>query len=304
MRSGSGSTTPRPRKRRSTTATTMVGPESPGCGLPARVDHRGARPSAHPRRRGRRNRGEAWQQSRHARSDIEPRSLKKGKDAVIRETVISESTHRVQQCSIYTEGRKPLANAVITGPYRIHQLPPGEDGSTSSVFLPEKFRLTWVEENLTLDVDLRDVAVNPTFTAEKRAALFIEPKLLDGYTRVNLAERAGIATKGPTTIRETRPVPPPARVELRAPAPAAIDDEVKPTARPRVALRRGPRRWARQIDGASRRSQASHRSRARLPRARIVELEESRRSRVRTVSKRPPRRAAPLPDRGLGLRSR
>jgi hypothetical protein len=80
--------------------------------------------------------------------------------------------------------------------------------------LPSSLRIDWFQEKLSLDVTMSNPKVNTVFTQVRRDALFVEPKPR-GYTRVNLAERAGLVdaqgqgqAQGSTSIRESRTAPP------------------------------------------------------------------------------------------------
>ena len=138
-------------------------------------------------------------------------------------TELEEASHRIVRHRIY-QGKTLVAEAMIAS-YQTVAVDAPSSGSPS-VFLPERFRLTWAEEDMKLDVVLKDVKINTEFPDARRAALFVEPALREGYKRVNLAERAGLARRGTTTIRETRPSPP-SRVQLQEPAP----EDPSPSAR-------------------------------------------------------------------------
>ena len=55
-------------------------------------------------------------------------------------------------------------------------------------YLPERLRLEWKRDQLTLDVALKDVIVNQ-FDSSLAAQIFVAP-VIPGYKRVNLADMA------------------------------------------------------------------------------------------------------------------
>jgi len=148
-------------------------------------------------------------------------------EPLIKETVLDETTGRIREHWVYSADHKtPLAHAVVTD-YKDYPVPTETGSHPEKVYLPQKLRLEWTQqEKMALDVTLSRVQVNPTFTAERREALFVEPKF-SNYARVDL-ERTGLAsaeeTPPPTSVRETLPAPAPApRVRLSAPTPLGID---------------------------------------------------------------------------------
>ncbi len=140
-----------------------------------------------------------------------------------RMTIFSESSKRIREHRVYSgegPGKILLAQAVVKG-YQKVAFPPEAGGGGGEVYLPLNLRLDWFQEKLSLEVTMASMGyptkVNPVFKQAQRDALFVEPKP-QGYTRVNLAERAGIAdAEGPTSIRESRTAPP-TGVELLEPS--------------------------------------------------------------------------------------
>ncbi len=145
-------------------------------------------------------------------------------ETLTRMTIFSESSRRIREHRVYSgEGAAKvlLAHAVVKG-YQKVPLPAETGGSDEEVYLPSSLRLDWFQEKLSLDVTMSSPKVNTVFTQIRRDALFVEPKP-KGYTRVNLAERAGIAAaRGPTTIRESRTAPP-TGVQLLEPSTIGAD---------------------------------------------------------------------------------
>jgi hypothetical protein len=147
------------------------------------------------------------------------RPHKAGGVTYTRVTIIDKATHRILEHRLLTGDQKTiLAWAKVPEGY-MEATDLAESGSgKSSVLIPKRLQLRWVQEGLTLDVNFRDtVQINNPINQERREALFVEPVLSKGYSRINLAERIP-GTASPTTIRETRPAPP-SGVHLRAPAP-------------------------------------------------------------------------------------
>ena len=141
-------------------------------------------------------------------------------DALIKEMVLSETTHRVIEHRVLTGDRKSILARARVSDYQDYPVPlrADEEGVPAQrVYLPRKIRLEWAAEKLKLDVSLANVQINPRFTDEDRAERFVEPKF-KGYARRNLAESTGYAnqSQAPTSVRETMPAPAP-RVKLSAP---------------------------------------------------------------------------------------
>jgi hypothetical protein len=137
-------------------------------------------------------------------------------ETLSRMTILSESSRRIREHRVYSgegDGKTLLAQAVVKG-YQPVPLPSETGESDEQVYLPSSLRIDWLQEKLSLDVTMSSPKINTVFTQARRDALFVEPKPR-GYTRVNLAERAGIADaqgqgqgQGSTSIRESRTAPP------------------------------------------------------------------------------------------------
>lgn len=161
-------------------------------------------------------------------------------ETLIKETVIETATGRIKEHRLYgVEGRgsRPvlLASARISKVQQVRApAPPGEP-SSEPVTLPQSVRLTWhQQQKFVMDVALNDVKVNPRFDDEQRAYFFTEP-VKPGFARKSLGEGPGLAG-GPTTIRESRTIPPSpsAKVQLGDPIPIGPDGEERTPADPRA----------------------------------------------------------------------
>jgi hypothetical protein len=149
------------------------------------------------------------------------RAHKSGGKTYTRVTILDRATHQILEHRLLSGDQKTiLARAEVLEGYRSY---PTSDsgGRDETVLMPRRLKLNWVQEGLELDVVFQDVKINEPIPPDQRAARFVEPSLAKGVARINLAERPpGTAASSPTTIRETRPVPP-SGVRLRQ--PTAID---------------------------------------------------------------------------------
>lgn len=144
----------------------------------------------------------------------------------VRETVVSESTHRIKQLRVFSADHKTLLAQAFVTDYQNVAVRSDDGSAEEPAYVPKNLRLDWLQEKLSLNVFLKEPKANMTFSEERRALVFVEPKI-QGYSRVNLAERPGVANgRGPTTIRETRPVPP-AGIKLGEPASLGTDDSAR-----------------------------------------------------------------------------
>ena len=153
----------------------------------------------------------------------------------VRETVVTESNHRIAAHRVYSgDGKTLLAQATVLDGYLEVGLPATDTAArVDTAILPRRLKLEWFQEKLALDVTLKDPKVNPAINAEQRALLFVEPDV-KGYARRSLSDRPGLAD-GPS-IRETRPIPPsPSGIRLGEPTPLGADDSARSTTDP-VAL--------------------------------------------------------------------
>ena len=146
-----------------------------------------------------------------------------------KETTVREATGTIIEHKLYSGVKKELlAVAAIseyggtrqTEPTVVHD-PDGTtrtlDAPTDLIVLPKKFRLTWVKENLSIDVAMPNPEVNPSFSDEQQVALFTEPKI-PGTTRRDLAQLSPPASTAPPRTYESRPIPSPG-VRLGQPEP-------------------------------------------------------------------------------------
>jgi outer membrane lipoprotein-sorting protein len=155
-----------------------------------------------------------------------------GGETITRKLIVNEKTRRIREYRLYSEAGALLARASIEQYQRVTPVDaqPGAD----PVIVPQKLKLEWIREKLTMDVTFPpSTKVNAPFPEKRRQALFVEEPR-QGYARRNLAEYARLPSREPATIRETRPAPP-AGVELLAPAPVGIDNATR-TPRDPVAL--------------------------------------------------------------------
>jgi outer membrane lipoprotein-sorting protein len=109
------------------------------------------------------------------------------------------------------KNRVLVASAVIDRSQNIT----APDGS-GTVTIPSRFRLTWVQEQLNLDITLRDVQLVAGFSESQRHTKFVEPDDAN-LKRTNLAEtvpapsttpRSRAAADPPARTRTSRSVPP------------------------------------------------------------------------------------------------
>ena len=83
-----------------------------------------------------------------------------------------------------------------------------ESAKAETCYVPESLKLQWTNERLSLDILLKDLAVNPPFSARMKAN-FVEPSPR-GYTPLDLAEATRNAPRPGgemTAVRETLPAP-------------------------------------------------------------------------------------------------
>jgi hypothetical protein len=145
---------------------------------------------------------------------------KHGGETVVRKTIVRESTRQIQEHQLYSDKMVLLASAKIESYQRLPVS--NADGIEEVVTVPQKMRLEWKRERLTMDVNFstspKTTKVNSGFAG--RDELFVEQPH-KGYERVNLAKVAPRVPRGRTEIRETRPAPP-TGVQLGAPEPSPI----------------------------------------------------------------------------------
>jgi hypothetical protein len=137
---------------------------------------------------------------------------------------VSNQNGRIKSHHLYGADKKTiLAQAEVSE----YQEAPVDDtaasGATSTevlCLLPKQIRLEWKQEQVVLDVNLKEVQLN-SFDPKHRDAVFVEPDMPE-YARVNLARSHPSAgeTRGDTTIRESLP-PPERGVRFSKPIPEA-----------------------------------------------------------------------------------
>jgi hypothetical protein len=157
--------------------------------------------------------------------------------------IVSGLTRRIKEYRIYAgDGKTMIAQAAIKKYFSVPLDPSSEGAETNqeACYLPESIVLEWKREQLSLDVVLRDLKVNQ-FNAARRTALFVEPKP-SGYNPVNLADvKWSRGPEGPTSVRETLPVPEPrSRVRLAPPLQIREDDSASVEPRRRDQVQRNP----------------------------------------------------------------
>jgi hypothetical protein len=171
----------------------------------------------------------------------EKRKTQRG-ERYFKETILSEPNHQVLEHRVFASDHKTLlARARVFG-YDDHPIASETGGSDETVRLPRRVQLEMPQQNMSLDVTLREVRVN-RFDSKRRSALFVEPEFKD-FDRVDLAKLQGAPatpasdTPAPagTTVRESLSPPPP-RVRLDPPAPLGLDGSTRVVRDPaRVAV--------------------------------------------------------------------
>ena len=149
---------------------------------------------------------------------------KNGGQTYTRMMIVWNHNRHIKQHRIYqgTVSSKNLLAQAKVG--RFAEFDAGsEEGDTQKCYLPETVALEWIQDQLLLDVTLRDVKVNQ-FDSSRSADLFVEP-VVRGNQRVNLAEMSRMQPKGSrTTVRDTLS-PPPARNGLKLGRPRSDPDD-------------------------------------------------------------------------------
>ena len=122
---------------------------------------------------------------------------------VLTKTTIIDHSGRVREHRL-SQGNKTLAHASVSD-YATFNDPnkPGEP-----VYLPSKFRLEWIPEQLTLDVTLLNVKLNQPVTDDQRQARFAEPRP-SGTRRQNLADLVAPTQARSMAEPDEAPVPTP-----------------------------------------------------------------------------------------------
>lgn len=176
-----------------------------------------------------------------------------------REIVVADISNRVTEFRVFDrDGETVLGDAKIDS---YLDIPIPDDDKTEADrpaaakpkthHIPDRVVLDWKREGLKLDIALKSVKLNQPISEERRAALFVQPKL-SGYTSIDLAEAsrehareaAAANRSGGVSVRETLPPPEPrGRVRLGAPVqiqggepiPPPTDDAAPTSARRRTS---------------------------------------------------------------------
>lgn len=168
------------------------------------------------------------------------RPTRTGGETTMRITIVSEATHRIKEHRLCpaNDPKTILAKAVIDDYMEVTD----SEHADEKVFIPHKIKLDWVREKLAMEVTFhpRSTKVNTQFSADRRAALFVQVDR-PGYQPLDLARNAKSYANAresgdgnETIIRDTRPAPP-AGVELGEPAAEPAEGAAK-TERSPVAL--------------------------------------------------------------------
>jgi hypothetical protein len=144
--------------------------------------------------------------------------------------VLDTLTQYPRQHVFYASGSKSPVAVVTTSGYRSYYLD-SEPGSTGEpVRLPEQIQLkisptSDPNDQVVMEIGLRNVKLNPEFTETNRQALFRVP-VYDGYQVVQLNDDVpGYAAGGRTRTNQSRPTPHTNRaIRLEEPAPIGTDD--------------------------------------------------------------------------------
>jgi|GEM_PF-862052 len=157
-----------------------------------------------------------------------------------REIVVADVSNRMTEFRVFDrDGKTVLGHAKIDS-YRDIPVPTedededeGKDarevvGKPKSHHIPDHVVLDWKREGLKLDITLKSLKLNQPISEERRAALFVQPKL-SGYTSFDLAEagreaarEASAGTGADVSVRETLPPPEPRRGRVRLGPPVDI----------------------------------------------------------------------------------
>ncbi len=125
--------------------------------------------------------------------------------------LVSDVSRRIVEYRVLDrDGRKVIGQADVKlyKDVTLKEETESESGKAETCYVPESLKLNWVNEKLSLDILLKDLAVNPPFSAKMKAN-FVEPTH-KGYTPLDLAEatRNAPRTGGEmTAVRETLPPP-------------------------------------------------------------------------------------------------
>ncbi|GIW87309.1 MAG: hypothetical protein KatS3mg108_1633 [Isosphaeraceae bacterium] len=129
----------------------------------------------------------------------------------IKRTIYDETTRKIRQHIFYgPDGQTPVAVVTPSYPkaFPVERLDPSGSAS-ETIELPQKIHLELMasddpNDRLIMDLALRDVRINPSFTETNRAALFRVPAY-NGYEVVSLTPQGGATS---ARSRQSRGVPP------------------------------------------------------------------------------------------------
>ncbi len=149
---------------------------------------------------------------------------KNGGQTYTRMMIVWNHNRRIKQHRIYqgtVSSKNLLAQAKVS---HFTEYDAGSaEGDTQKCYLPESITLEWIQDQLALDVLLRDVKLNQ-FDSSLSAALFVEP-VVKGNQRVNLAELSRVQRRDSrTSVRDTL-APPPARNGSKLGRPRTVPDD-------------------------------------------------------------------------------
>ncbi len=173
----------------------------------------------------------------------------KGGETLTKETILDPSGRIKEHRLFQGQGKDKalLASAVI------EQFKPFAIEGKEPVTLPYRFRLSWIPEELNLDIQLDSVKLRPGFPDEERVAKFSEPEI-PGTRRMNIADLAPPGRPGTASSRTADPASTPrprtrtsratpsstdASVQLGSPEPFGSDDSARAPRDP-VALSDDP----------------------------------------------------------------
>ncbi len=140
-------------------------------------------------------------------------------DTLTKETVVDETTGHIVEHRLWAGAKKELLARATVSQYLAKDLKASEEeGSTTRIELPERFRLEWLVEKFTLDVTMGgdSVTINPRFPNDRKVALFTEPTIA-GATRLDLARLGNPPTATSSWVHESMP-----RSEVRLGQPESV----------------------------------------------------------------------------------
>lgn len=187
-----------------------------------------------------------------------------------REIVVADVSNRVTEFRVFDRDGKTIIGHAKIDSYRDIPVPAEDQGEDDrdreaaaeprSRHIPDHLVLDWRREGLKLDITLKSVKLNQPISEDRRAALFVQPKL-SGYTPLDLAEASREHARGASasgtagagvSVRETLPPPEPrGRVRLGPPVeiqggePIPPDDASPASASRRTSTGRQPPKPAR-----------------------------------------------------------